>query len=45
MISEKDKIKHLYNRAAVGLTIDDFSNKNNFKQANNNLCKTQKYKI
>ena len=43
MISEKDKIKHLYNRAAFGLTIDYFSNKNNWKQAYNNLFKTQHY--
>lgn len=42
MLTEKDKIKHLYNRAGFGLTINDFSNKNSWQQAYNNLFKTNK---
>lgn len=33
MLSEKDKIKHLYNRAGFGLTMNDLSSKNNWQNA------------
>jgi len=39
MLSEKDKIKHLYNRAGFGLNINDYSSKDNWQTAYNNLFK------
>ena len=40
MLTEKDKIKHLYNRAAFGLTMNDWQTKSNLKNCIADLLKT-----
>lgn len=43
MLSEKDKIKHLYNRAGFGLTIKDWQTKNNFQKSIDALFQNKNY--
>ena len=40
MLTEKDKIKHLYNRAAFGLTLNDWQTKTDLKKSIVDLLKT-----
>ncbi|HUM51025.1 MAG TPA: DUF1800 domain-containing protein [Chitinophagales bacterium] len=40
MITEKDKIKHLHNRAAFGVTMNDWQTKTNLKNCITDLLKT-----
>src|SRR3977135_1955269 len=39
MLTEKDKIKHLYHRAAFGLTVNDWQSKNTWQQFLDELFK------
>lgn len=39
MLIEKDKIKHLYNRAGFGLSVNDWQTKSNWKKALDDLFK------
>jgi uncharacterized protein (DUF1800 family) len=43
MLSEKEKIKHLYNRAGFGMTVNDWKTKTNFRQAVDKLFQQKTY--
>ena len=43
MLSEKEKIKHLYNRAAFGMTVNDWKTKTNFQQEVDKLFQQKSY--
>ncbi len=43
MLPEKDKIKHLYNRAGFGLSVKDWQTKNDWKKSVDDLFKSKNY--
>ena len=43
MLSEKEKIKHLYNRAGFGMTVNDWKTKTNFQQEVDKLFQQKSY--
>lgn len=43
MLSEKEKIKHLYNRAGFGMTVNDWRTKTNFQQEVDKLFQQKSY--